>query len=235
MRPRLAGAFLRLAFRATRPRRPYEPVQIGGKRHAAKRESEVRWQAIAGVLSQHRARSVLDVGCAEGWFVRKAAEDFNCFAVGVDGSHDRVQTGEIARLHDRVPRAAIMTGILSADDLREMPRFDVVICLSVVHHVIRAGGLAAAEEFLQGIAACARKAVIFEMGTSEEGELSWTSLLPAMEGGQEKFVSELLTRSGLSNIQVIASTPGLKKDANRLMFSAVPIGSPADVASGGAR
>ena len=222
MKPRLAGALLRLAFRATRSKRPYEPVQIGGRHHAAKREAEERWQAIAGVLSLNRARSVLDVGCAEGWFVRKAAEEFNCFSVGVDGSHDRVQTGEIARLHDQVPRAAVMTAILTGEDLRELPRFDVVICLSVVHHVIRAGGMAAAEDFLQGVAACAKKAVIFEMGTSEEAQLSWTSLLPAMEGGQERFVTELLARSGLTDVKVIASTPGLKRDANRLMFSAVP-------------
>jgi hypothetical protein len=60
------------------------------------------------------------------------------------------------------------------------------------------------------------------MGTSDEKQLSWTSVLPEMPEGQERFVTDLLQSSGLTNIRVVASTPGLRGDAPRLVFAAEP-------------
>ncbi len=215
-------ALLRLAFHVSRSKRLYEPVQIANRNYPGKRDADTRWQAIAGVLAVEKARSVLDVGCAEGWFLRRAADEFGCFAIGVDASHRRVQAGEIARLHDGADRVAVMTATLTPRDIELLPRVHVVLCLSVVHHVIREGGLAAAEDFVRALATRAEKSLIFEMGTADEEQLSWTKILPAMKEGQEKFVTDFLARSGLTNIRVIACTPGLKGDADRLLMHAVP-------------
>src|SRR5690349_8086413 len=48
--------------------RPYEPVEIGGRRFDNVRDSDGRWQAVVRVLDRYGVRNVLDVGCAEGWF-----------------------------------------------------------------------------------------------------------------------------------------------------------------------
>ena len=85
--------------------RPYEPVEIGGRRFDNVRDSDGRWRAIATVLKQFGVRNVLDVGCAEGWFVRRAATDLHCFAVGIEAS-DCMAVGELSRLYDRAERMA---------------------------------------------------------------------------------------------------------------------------------
>jgi hypothetical protein len=66
--------------------RPYEPVEIGGRRFNNVGDSDGRWRAVAEVLDRHAVHNVLDVGCAEGWFVRRAAKDHNCFAVGIEAT-----------------------------------------------------------------------------------------------------------------------------------------------------
>jgi hypothetical protein len=217
-----ARRLLYAAFQVLRPKRAYEPVEIGGRRFASKREAEGRWAAIAEAIRRYEARTILDVGCAEGWFLRRAAEDFGCFGLGVDAEDRRVLTGEIARLHDGVERVAVMKARLTPAEIRTLPACDIVLCLSVVHHVMRQGGRGAAEEFVQALATRARKALIFEMGTSEEKQLAWSSTLPEMPEGQEAFVRRLLEACGLREVRVIASTPGLHGDAPRLLFAAEP-------------
>jgi 2-polyprenyl-3-methyl-5-hydroxy-6-metoxy-1,4-benzoquinol methylase len=222
MRFAIARRFLQLAFRTLRPRRLYEPVEIGGRRFSHKRDAEARWNAIAGAIRQYDAHSILDVGCAEAWFLRRAAAEFGCFAIGVEATNRRVLLGEIARLHDGAERVAVLKAKLAPDDIRYLPACDIVLCLSVVHHVMREGGRNAAEEFVRALANCVGKALLFEMGTSEERELAWTKTLPDMPEGQESFVRALLNSAGFTNIQVVAETSGLKGDAQRLLFAAEP-------------
>src|SRR5918996_5737622 len=69
-RSEFVRALLRQAFNLRRMgKKPYEPVEIAGRQYDGLRQSESRWQAIASVLSSYEARSVLDIGCAEGWFI----------------------------------------------------------------------------------------------------------------------------------------------------------------------
>jgi SAM-dependent methyltransferase len=220
----VARPLLRTAFKALQPKRSYEPLEIGGRKYPSKREAETRWTAIAAAIELFGARSILDIGCAEGWFLRRAAHEFGCFAIGVDGDERRVMLGEIARLHDGVDRVAVMKSKLQPDSIVQLPRCDIVLCLSVLHHVIRRAGLSAAEAFLGAVCSRAGKALLFEIGTSDEKELHWSGILPDMPGGQEEFVTGLLARCGMQNIRVVASTPGLRKDAARLLFAAEPHG-----------
>lgn len=219
-RRRLALLLVRRAFRVAKwGTKPYEPVEIGGRRFQNRRETDSRWQAIAAALKQCGAKNVLDVGCAEGWFLRRAATDLNCFAIGIEAS-DRILISELARLYDGLERAAIMKAFLTPKDILALPSFDAVICTSVVHHVIRQNGLAVGEDFVRALATRANKLVLFEMGSSEEED--WSTTLPEMRQGQEAFVRDLLARCGLASIEVIARAEGFRRKDQRLLFSAKP-------------
>jgi len=219
-RARLALALVRMSFRLAKAgTRPYEPIEIGGRRYQNARESESRWQAIATTLKDYGARNVLDVGCAEGWFLRRAAADLKCFAIGIEAS-ERVLISELARLYDGLERTAIMTALVTADDILALPKFDAVICTSVVHHVIRRGGLAAGQDFVRALSTRANKVVLFEMGTS--GEKDWSGILPKMAEGQEAFVQGFLEDCGLTRIRLIAESEGFRREDQRLLFSAEP-------------
>jgi hypothetical protein len=199
--------------------RTYEPVQIGGRRFANVRDTDERWQAVAEVLREYQVRNLLDVGCAEGWFARRAATDLNIFALGIE-STDTVIVGELARLHDRVSRVATIKAFLTPEAIRALPRFDAVLCLSVVHHVIRALGIQAGEKFLAELATRVDKVLVFEIGTANE--ISWTECLPALSHEQEFFVRDLLERNGFANVRVIAESAAYHREAQRLLFVAEP-------------
>ena len=207
---RLALGLIGSAFRVAKAGgRTYQPVEIGGKRFANVRDTDERWQAVSQVLRDYGVRNLLDIGCAEGWFVRRAAADCNCFAIGIEAT-DTAIVGELARLHDRVQRAATVRAFMTPEAIRSLPQFDAVLCLSVLHHVIRAFGIAAAEQFLRALSTRVNKVLVFEIGTADES--SWTPFLPeASQGqqGQEAFVRELLERSGFQQCAGDRREPGL--------------------------
>lgn len=218
----LARALIRSAFRAARAsRRLYEPVDIGGRCYAGARESDVRWEAISKALQDFGVRNMLDVGCAEGWFLRRAASDLKVFAIGAEVS-DRLMLGELARLYDGQDRTAIMLAHMTPDDIRGLPKFDAVMCLSVVHRIIKAHGVKGGEDFVRALANRAEKVLIFEMGTSDEAGLIWSDVLPDMPEGQEAFVKAYLKKCGLKDVRLIGSSAAFHKDTDRLLFTAVP-------------
>lgn len=109
---------------------------------------------------------------------------------------------------------------MTPEAIRSLPQFDAVFCLSVLHHVIRAFGIAAAEQFLRALATRVSKVLVFEIGTADES--SWTPFLPeASQGqaGQESFVRELLQRCGFRNVRVIAESPAYHREVQRLLVN----------------
>ncbi|HYH71308.1 MAG TPA: DUF1698 domain-containing protein [Methyloceanibacter sp.] len=208
--------------------RTYEPVEIKGRRFANVRDSDERWQAVSSALREYGARNVLDVGCAEGWFVRRAATDNQCFAIGIE-STDVGIVGELTRLHDRVERSAIVRTFVTPDTIRSFPKFDAVLCMSVVHHVVRAFGIASGEQFLRALATRTDKVFIFEIGTADES--SWTPFMPEQHDGQEAFVRNLLSRCGFKNIRVIGKTAAFHREVERLLFLAEPASGDTEIAA----
>jgi hypothetical protein len=120
-----------------------------------------------------------------------------------------------------VPRAAVARAFVTPDAIRGLPQFDAVLCLSVLHHVIRGFGLGVAERFLQVLATRVSKVLLFEIGTA--GESSWTEFLPAQSQGQEAFVRELLERAGFRDVLVIAESAAYHREVQRLLFVAEPV------------
>jgi hypothetical protein len=83
-----------------------------------------------------------------------------------------------------------MQGTLDTKNMDMLPKFDVIFCLSVVHHIIRISGYEYAIEFVNKFGLKANKAVIFEMGTSDESSMDWCGKLPDMPKGQFEFFAK---------------------------------------------
>ena len=99
---------------------PYrdEPFQRG---------CEDRYEPIKALAEMYKRQfSVLDVGANYGWFGQKLVRDFDCVYVAVDNKtidpHPRIW-------HIKRHMAAQEYGALSRSD-----NFDIVLCLSVLHH-----------------------------------------------------------------------------------------------------
>ena len=102
----------------------------------------------------------------------------------------------------------------------KLPICDVILCLSVAHHILRLGGMETTRLFLESLATRAKKAVIFEMGTSEEKEMSWVHDLPPMPHGQDVFIRDLLQTAGFKEICMLGSSLSYKKEVERYLYVA---------------
>ena len=202
--------------------RHYEPVNINGRLIiGSKRDWKDRWSSIKYVIEKYKAETVMDIGCAEGFFLRKVAQEHGCFSLGVDMNNDRLKLGELTRLYDEVENCATIKAKLNPRAIKRLPKMDVILCLSVVHHIIKSEGMSSALSFIKALVERANKAIIFEIGTSDEK--SFIGRLPDMPNGQEFFVRKLLEDAGCKNIRVLNETRSIKKDSMRLMFVAEPI------------
>ena len=200
----------------------YHPVAFGNKTYAGKRNCDDRWSVIHGILQEYKPGSVLDVGCAEGWMLRAINEEFKCFTLGIDGLSDRVLTGELSRLRDDIPFLSIMKKKLEPDDMHKLPRFDVIICLSLVHHIIKIKGVDAGRAFVSGLRERTKKAMIFEMGSSDEKLMKWHGNMPEMEHGQTRFMTEFLESAGLKNVRKVGEGASTKRDTYRVILVGEP-------------
>lgn len=201
--------------------RHYEPLSISGKLvEGSKRDWVDRWTAIEKVIREYNASTVMDIGCAEGFFLRKASEEFGCISLGVDMNDNRLRLGEMTRLYDSVENYAVIKAELDPLAIKKLPKMDVVLCLSVVHHIIKSDGMESAIRFTQALSTRANKAIVFEMGTSNEK--SFVGRMPDMPQGQEVFIRKFLEDSGFKNIRVLNESQSIKRDSTRLMLMAEP-------------
>lgn len=88
-----------------------------------------RWEPIAELLDNiNRPFTVLDIGAAQGWFTRRILGDFpqaNVTAIDPGSGLDDLAG------HERV---TVVRRKVTAIDLHRLPRHDVTLALSVLHH-----------------------------------------------------------------------------------------------------
>lgn len=110
----------------------YQPRWIDGKTvGAGERNAVTRYEAISRHLEDWRGFSALDVGAYAGYFSLRLADEHQARVTAWD---DRPELrGELKRA-----RHPLVTGVLrrmTEEDARNLPGYDVVLCLSVLHHV----------------------------------------------------------------------------------------------------
>lgn len=110
----------------------YQPRWVDGREvGTAHRDAAKRYAAIAERLYGHEGFTVLDVGAYNGYFSLRLAEEFGASVVAAD-THRGLRRSLAEAGDDRV------RGVyekLTPARVREMGPFDVVLCLSVLHHV----------------------------------------------------------------------------------------------------
>ena len=105
-------------------------------RHLVKNISQV-------ILSRYSAEeaselSIIDVGCYDGWVLVQLAESFKFkSAVGVEPRLKNIQKGKFAREHYKISTSVkfLQGDIDSLEKVTGTEKFDIVLCLGVLHHV----------------------------------------------------------------------------------------------------
>lgn len=125
-------------------------------------DSAHRWELIEEHLSNNH-NTVLDVGCASGYFTSKAAESGR-ISIGLDIKTDHLRNAR--QLYGDVEGAGFMYYPLSPDNVDQFPSFDIVFLLTVYHHWCDAYGRNGAEEMLRELARSSSTIVFEPPGTA---------------------------------------------------------------------
>lgn len=110
----------------------YQPRWIDGKTvGAGERNAVTRYEAISRRLHDRQEFSVLDVGAYAGYFSLRLADEHQARVVAWD---DRPELrGELRRAQN--PWVAGVFRRMTEEDAKNLPSYDVILCLSVLHHV----------------------------------------------------------------------------------------------------
>ena len=195
----------------------YQPISVGKVQAGDSiRNSEDRWKMIQQGIEETGSRSLLDLGCAEGFFVRRAAEH-SLFSIGVDLDAARMGLGESARLVDKKERCGFVLGSINEDLLSRMPPFDAVICFSVMHHIIRKHGRDVALSQLKQMRALTGRVFFFDMGQPDEGG-KWRKLLSFMGDDPGAWIESFLQAAGFAHCERIGMTDAYRSGKTRNVF-----------------
>jgi SAM-dependent methyltransferase len=218
------GIWARLALKGLAWRiQAYQPVLLDGKVIAeGHREHERRLGLLLGTLaSEPEVATVADLGCAEGYFVRRLAEA-GYLAVGVDADAYMLALAQWSLTLDGVQRFGFIRLHLDADSVRRVPATDVTVCFSLLHHIVLAHGVDHARRMLEAIRERTRRLLVFEMGQSDETAFAWAARLPDMGPDPHEWVAQLLRDGGWKDVRKIGETEGFRTEARRAMFTGRP-------------
>lgn len=198
---------------------PYHPVRIGDTQISeGERSCADRWAIIEGEIRAANAVTMLDIGCAEGFFVEKAASVCGCLSLGVDGDVRRLSLAHASVLLNRVKGAGFIYADISPDLISRLPLSDLVLFQSVLHHIMYSQGIDYAREIMAALRTKVGKALIFDMGQSDETNNTWATSLPDMGPEPHLWIEEFLRSAGYTSVRKLGDTDSYRSATKRALF-----------------
>jgi len=192
-----------------RPRLPYQVDRAEG--------TDKRWKLI---LSNIRPgdRNLLDLGCNLGLLARRAA-DAGLLTLGVDVD-DRLIRKARSR-HRRVPNLSFMCLELNPETIKDLPEFDITLCLSVHHYWARHYGLEKSWEMMSTLLAKTRSRLFFEPASIRKKY--WDNAPKIVDLDRQSIIDYNMARlTALANngetVHHLGETPCLGREPFRLLF-----------------
>ena len=220
----LADKWFRLSLRnLIKSFKAYQPVRFEGRLvQPGVRDFEQRWVLIRRQAEEFGARSVLDLGCAEGYFTQRAARELGCFSLGIEADVRRLTVAQNINTLERNELTAFMYGDINMANLSCLPKFDIVLFLAVLNHLMKRHGIEYGREILRIIRTKTNKVLIFETGVEIKLPDSAKDL-PSVDEESSVWIGELLRSAGFSQVDVIGHTAVRRgRVTQRPMFRAIP-------------
>ena len=201
--------------------RPYQPVTIGGHQiAAARRPCVARAESTLNELSAADVETAVDHGCAEGYFVRRCAEQ-GIMSIEVETDGPRLLLAQVSLTVDRVEGFGFIRQHIEQDNVDRLPSADATLSLSLMHHFMAKYGVDYARAMLTRIREKTRKVLIFEMGQADEPHFTRNAELPDMGTEPHSWIAEFIESAGFRDPSIICRTPALgSEDIDRATFSA---------------
>lgn len=162
----------------------YQPIK--GFTISAKRPGDDRWTLIEPELPIAHG-SVIDLGCNLGFFVFRS-HNKGFIAHGMDSNPWNIKVARTLSELWNLQGVSFEVARLTPEYAAGIPSYDVVLCLSLIHHIILHQGLDAASQVLLHLRKKTKKVLFFEMGQSDEIGTSWAHKLPPMNPTPEIWI-----------------------------------------------
>ena len=133
-----------------------------------------------------RGKSVLDLGCSGGYFSLNIASEAKQ-VLGVDGDAEVIRQNVALASEKGIRNVKFLEASLTRQFISDLPEYDIVLFLSVFHHMLGASDAydwnseSLRSEAFDTLGEIRKKArvLVFEMGYPDEG-YDWSTKLPPM-------------------------------------------------------
>ncbi len=205
--------------------RSYQPVgEIkDGARGRPESAFSERLKVLESEIRDCSANNLLDIGCCEGFFPRQVSLKHNILSLGIDGAGDRLNIGNALLELNEEEGYGFILKFLTPEDIVKLPSFDIVVCFSVLHHIVKVGGESEGVKFLKACSKITKKRFIFDMGGPEETSHSWAKDMEFLKGDVVAETKKFLEKAGFTDVRHVGDSWGHNSDAKRPIFSCKPI------------
>lgn len=200
---------------------PYQPVPFPGFQDVRfERSTKARFSSIIQSID-FTPGSLLDVGCNVGYFCFQFCQCFEgLIALGVDSNADAIAAARsVAGLY-RLDRVKFRKYEFGSGGDQNLPRSEVVCCLSLLHHIFGLRGREAGLDAVRRLRQLTSRVLFFEVGSFLETNEAWAQGLQASLPGGEEEVCGLMEAVGFAKPIAIGEERSHLAPVTRRIFSA---------------
>ena len=180
-----------------------------------------KWTLIKEHLPKE-AYTALDIGCNIGYFSFKMAQGGADHVLGIDIERGPLLIAEKLKLLGRVGNVGFCTLAIDQKNVELLGQHDVILFLSVFHHLVYVHGMGTAKFVLEQLIRKTRKVLFFETGQGDQGFGKMAGAMPKINKDEaEKYFTDLLLDCGAARVEMIGVTV-LKNNVTRLLFKVEP-------------
>lgn len=180
-----------------------------------------KWVLIEEHLPKE-AYTALDIGCNIGYYSFKMAQGGADHVLGIDIERGPLLIAEKLKLLGRVGNVGFCTLAIEQKNVGLLGQYDVILFLSVFHHLVYTYGMDSAKDILQKLIGKTRKVLFFETGQGDQDFGEMAGAMPKINKDEaEKYFTDLLLDCGAARVERLGET-ALKNDVTRLLFKVEP-------------
>ena len=189
-------------------------LQLVGSR----KETDLRWNKIKQKLIKDKIKNILDLGSAEGVFLKKASE-LEIFSLGIEADERRFLLSNYIDEKNIYREYGVIFNKISLKSIKSLPKFDSTLYLSVHHHILANSGEKKATLILKEIFNRCEKSMFFETAMQNENSENWNkNYKKNLKKMTEAKIIDFFKRLGAEKIEIMGYTKSYNEGFERPLF-----------------